>query len=84
MYSRITYNVKEECSSSDCDQDSSSSMEHRRVKVTNFQKWIRDYDRVYNTVTWLDSEASWHNEEKVVEKLKCKICTKYKERILEK
>ena len=73
---------KRSCSSSNGDQDSSSSTKRHKVKVTTFQKWVRDYDRVYNTAMWLDSEASWHNGEKVVEKLKCKVCTKYRERII--
>ena len=40
-----------------------------------------DYDREYKTLAWLDSDTSWENGEKVVEKLKCKVC-KYKERIV--
>ena len=54
------------------------------MKASTYQKWVRDYDHEYKTVSWLDSVTSWHNGEKVVEKLKCKVCTKYKERIISK
>jgi len=73
---------KRSCSSSDADGDPDSSAKRRKVKVSTFQKWVRDYDRLYKTATWLDSESSWQSGEKVVEKLKCKVCAKYKERII--
>ena len=73
------------CSALDVDGRESSlesASKRRKVKASTYQKWVRDYDCKYKTLSWHDSETSWHNREKVVEKLKCKVCTKYKERII--
>ena len=64
------------------DDDGSSFAEHRKVKLGTFQKWLMDNNCEYKTLTWLDSDTSWENGYKVAEKLKCKVCKKYKERII--
>ena len=64
------------------DVNGRESSKRQKVKASTYQKWVRDYDHEYKTVSSLDSVTSWHNGEKVVEKLKCKVCTKYKERII--
>ena len=63
---------KRTCTTSS-DGDSSSSTKRRKVKFGTFRKWLMDYDREYKTLAWLDSDTSWENGEKVVEKLKCKV-----------
>ena len=74
---------KRSCSTSS-DGDGSSSTKRRKVKLSTFRKWLTDYDRDYRTLTWLDSDTFWENGEKFVDKLKCKVCRKYQERIISK
>ena len=73
---------KRSCSALDVESSSEYASKPQKVKANTYQKWVRDYDREYKTLSWLDSETSWNIGEKVVEKLKCKVCTKYKERII--
>lgn len=54
----------------------------RKVAYSTFQKWQRDLDREYKTVTWLDCETSVEGGTKVVKKLKCTVCTTFRSRIL--
>ena len=54
----------------------------RKVKHETYQKWVRQYDRDCQTVTWLDCETGIKGGVKVVTKLKCRVCTKYRDRIL--
>jgi hypothetical protein len=54
----------------------------RKVKHETYQKWVRQYDRECQTVTWLDCETAIEGGAKLVTKLKCRICAKYKHRIV--
>ena len=54
----------------------------RKVKHETYQKWARQYDRDCQTVKWLDCEMGIERGVKLVKKLKCRVCTKYWERIL--
>ncbi len=49
----------------------------RVVTYSTFQKWQEDFDKEWNTISWLDCEARLINGKKVVEKMKCKVCTKF-------
>ena len=54
----------------------------RKVQHETYQKWVKQYDRDCQRVTWLDCETGTERGVKVVTKLKCRVCTKYRERIL--
>ena len=41
--------------------DNSSKKSKRQVKVSTFDKWKRDMDRDYNTLTWLCHEVDKKN-----------------------
>ena len=64
-----------------------SSMEEgkqkrRRVKYETFKRWIVNNDRELQTMTWLSCETESEHGEKFVMKLKCKICSKYREKLV--
>ena len=46
-----------------------------------FKKWQRDFDRESCTMTWLDCDTAAEGGKKVVEKLKCKVCTRFADNI---
>ena len=60
---------------------SDQQAKRRKVKHTTYNSWITQYDREYQTVTWLDCETHVEDGTKVVTQLKCRVCTKFKERI---
>ena len=49
------------------------AMEKRRVKYETYSKWLVQYDREYQTKTWLDCETQMDAGSKVVNELKCLI-----------
>ena len=51
------------------------------MKHATYKGWLTQYDREYHTVTWLDCETSVDDGAKLVTQLKCRVCTKFKERI---
>ena len=53
----------------------------RKVQYATFQKWRREFDRDCKIVTWLDCEAGGT---KVVRKLKCMVCARFRSQILRK
>ena len=53
----------------------------RVVTYRTFQKWQRDFDKEFSTMSWLDCEARMNGGNKIVEKLKCKVCTKFESKI---
>ena len=62
-------------------QEGGSDTKRRRVAYTTFQKWQRELDREYQTMSWLDCSSEYENGKKVVSQLKCKVCCKFVERI---
>ena len=54
----------------------------RKVKHETYQKWVKQYDRECQTVTWLDCDAGIEGGVKLVTKLKCRVCTKFRDRIV--
>ena len=52
----------------------------RKVKHETYQKWVKEYDRECQTVTWLDCDAGIEGGVKLVTKLKCRVCTKFRDR----
>ena len=56
-------------------------MARQRVDYATFQKWQRDLDREYQTLSWLDCSTEKERGKKVVDKLKCKACSEFVDRI---
>ena len=52
------------------------------MQYSTFQKWQREFDWECKTITWLDCETVVEGGTKVVKKLKCKVCTKFRSQIL--
>ena len=53
----------------------------REVTYYTYKKWMTELDRSCQTISWLDCDTRVTEGKKVVTKLKCKICTKFKARI---
>ena len=53
----------------------------KRMTHDTFTKWQRDFDRESQTMTWLDCETGTESGKKIVEKLKCRVCTKFVDKI---
>ena len=53
----------------------------RRVDYATFQKWQRDLDREYQTMSWLDCSCDREGGKKPVNKLRCKVCSEFVDRI---
>ena len=62
-------------------QEGGSDAKKRRVGYATFQKWQRELDREYQTMSWLDCSSEYKSEKKVVTRLKCKVCSDFVERI---
>ena len=60
---------------------STSEAKRRRVGYDTFTKWQRDYDREWQTLTWLECQSEMEHGKKLVKKLSCRICTKYQDHI---
>jgi len=54
------------------------------VAYATFEKWRRDFDHDLQTVSWLECESTVENGTKVVRKLKCSVCGKFRSRIIHK
>jgi len=53
----------------------------RRVDYAIFQKWQCDLDREYQTMSWLDCSCDREGGKKPVNKLRCKVCSEFVDRI---
>ena len=66
------------------DEEQQSPEKNRRsVKYDTFKKWQSNVDAEMQTLTWLDLNcvAELSSKNQIVKQLKCKICSKYQERI---
>ena len=52
----------------------------RQVTIATFEKWQRNYDRQYQTMTWLKYERDATNRD-LVATLWCSVCRQYKDRL---
>ena len=50
----------------------------RSVTYETFKKWRTDLDRDHQTVSWLDCDTVSEGRKKVVQRLKCSVCSKFK------
>ena len=55
--------------------------QRRKVKHGTYQKWVSQYDRNCQTMAWLDCDTAIERGVKLVTKLKCRVCAKYKDKI---
>ena len=53
----------------------------RKVTFNTFKKWKTEMDKECQTLTWLDCDSELVGTNRIVKKLRCVVCTKYKERI---
>ena len=67
------------CSSEMDSSDSDVVLKKRRVELKTFYRWQRDLDKDYQTISWL--ECTTTDYKKVVDKLKCKVCARFMDRI---
>ena len=63
-------------------QKAVSKQKRRRVKYDTYKKWIVDYDRELQMMTWLNCETEIKHGKKLVTKLKSKVCLIYKEKLV--
>ena len=61
---------------------SEQTSKKRKVAVTTYRKWREDFDKELKTVTWLDCESEIESGKKVVKRLKCSVCTRFRSRIM--
>ena len=61
--------------------DSGSTNAKKCVTYDTFAKWQRELDRECQTLSWLDCQTGMEGGKKIVEKLKCKVCTKFVDKI---
>ena len=50
----------------------------RKVAYSTYQKWRSELDRDCHTVTWLDCDTEVSGKKKIVTKLRCSVCSKFK------
>ena len=50
----------------------------RSVTYETFKNWRTDLDRDHHTVSWLDGDTVSEGGKKVVQRLKCLVCSKFK------
>ena len=60
----------------------STSRSKGKVKPETVQKWCTRFDKEFQTISWLDYSTEKEKGINIVTKLKCKVCKKFKERIL--
>ena len=58
----------------------STSSKKRKVTVTTFNKWKTQFERDYNTLSWLHCDVG-KEDKTIVEVLWCEACRKHEERI---
>ena len=63
------------------DTQSEAGNAKKRVTHDTFLKWKRDLNCKCQTMTWLDCETGMESGKKIVEKLKCKVCTEFVDKI---
>ena len=62
------------------DSVTSEGGKKRRVSYSTYIKWRREFDKECKTISWLDCDTIGKGK-RTVDRLKCKVCLKYKSRI---
>ena len=60
--------------------DSIAKKAKRQVSISTFEKWQRNYDREYQTLTWLKCNRDERCRD-LVQSLWCSVCKEYEQRI---
>ena len=63
------------------DTQAEAGSNKKRVTYETFKKWQCNLDKECQSMSWLDCETAPEGRKKVVEKLKCKVCTEYVDKI---
>ena len=58
-----------------------SQPKRRKVTHETFKKWMRDLDSACQTMSWMTCETVTEGRQKVISKLKCKVCDKHKSKL---
>ena len=66
---------------SSSDEASTSEAKKRKVTYATYQKWKSELDRDCQTVSWLDCESKVVAGKRIVSKLRCSMCAKFKAKI---
>ena len=53
----------------------------RNVRYDTYKQWLAQFEKDCQSMTWLDCETAIDSGFRVVTKLKCKVCTKFREKI---
>ena len=61
---------------------STSEAKKRKVTYATYQKWKRELERDCQTVSWLGCESKVVAGKKIVSKLRCSTCAKFKVKIV--
>ena len=64
--------------------DSEQPAKRRKVKLETYKRWVKQYDSEFQTVSWLDCETSVEAGSRVVTELKCRVCAKFRSKIIGK
>ena len=67
-----------------CNTSYASQEKKRKVSFATFEKWRRDFDCEFKTVSWLECESAVEGGTKVVRKLKCSVCGKFRSSLIHK
>ena len=59
------------------DETEAQNSRKRLVTYSTFLKWQRDLDKELKTQTWLECQTRTEGGKRMVEKLKCKVCTRF-------
>ena len=62
-------------------QDVDEPSKKRSVTHLTFTKWQTELDKELQTMSWLDCEVKNEGVKKMVTKLSCKVCRKFKSKI---
>lgn len=52
----------------------------RRVEVKSYQKWQKELDKDYQTLSWLECTTTTSKD--LVDELKCKVCAKFMDKLV--
>ena len=66
---------------SSSDEASTSEAKKRKVTYATYQKWKSELDRDCQTVSWPDCESKVVAGKRIVSKLRCSTCAKFKAKI---
>ena len=61
--------------------DSTTTGKKRSASYSTYVKWRREFDKECQTISWLDCDVTGKEGKRIVDRLKCKVCLKYKSRI---